>query len=173
MTGGVTQDGQETIVINVCVSRVITVVQAFAAKTVSSPEIVTGLQAIVTEDVNKDGWEANVINSVSPDTMGKIVRTCAAVTVYMIITDVTGLQDNATLGVNPDGQETDVISNVSWAFMGYIVITNVAYTVTIANNVTLQRDIVTTGVHSDGQEENVINSVSLATMVRIAWADAA
>lgn len=45
-----------------CVSRVITVVQAFAAKTVSSPEIVTGLQAIVTEDVNKDGWEANVIN---------------------------------------------------------------------------------------------------------------
>lgn len=45
-----------------CVSRVIIVVQAFAAKTVSSPEIVTGLQAIVTEDVNKDGWEANVIN---------------------------------------------------------------------------------------------------------------
>lgn len=47
-----------------CVSRVITVtvVQAFAAKTVSSPEIVTGLQAIVTEDVNKDGLEANVIN---------------------------------------------------------------------------------------------------------------
>lgn len=47
-----------------CVSRVITVtvVQTFAAKTVSSPEIVTGLQAIVTEDVNKDGWEANVIN---------------------------------------------------------------------------------------------------------------
>lgn len=47
-----------------CVSRVITVtvVQAFAAKTVSSPQIVTGLQAIVTEDVNKDGWEANVIN---------------------------------------------------------------------------------------------------------------
>lgn len=45
-----------------CVSRVITVVQAFAAKTVSSPEILTGLQAIVTEDVNKDGWEANVIN---------------------------------------------------------------------------------------------------------------
>lgn len=42
--------------------------------------------------------------------MGKIVRTCAAVTVYMIITDVTGLQDNATLGVNPDGQETYVIS---------------------------------------------------------------
>lgn len=49
------------------------------------------------------------LQSVSPDTMGKIVRTCAAVTVY-IITDVTGLQDNATLGVNPDGQETYVIS---------------------------------------------------------------
>lgn len=47
-----------------CVSRVImvTVVQAFAAKTVSSPEFVTGLQAIVMEDVEKDGREANVIN---------------------------------------------------------------------------------------------------------------
>lgn len=47
-----------------CVSRVImvTVVQAFAAKTVSSPEFVPGLQAIVTEDVEKDGREANVIN---------------------------------------------------------------------------------------------------------------
>lgn len=46
------------------VSRVITVtvVQPSAAKTVSSPEIVTGLQAIVTVDVNKDGMEANVIN---------------------------------------------------------------------------------------------------------------
>lgn len=47
-----------------CVSRVImvTVVQAFAVKTVSSPEFVPGLQAIVTEDVEKDGREANVIN---------------------------------------------------------------------------------------------------------------
>lgn len=49
------------------------------------------------------------LQSVSLDTMGRIVRTHAAVTVYMI-TDVTGLQDNATQGVNPDGQETDVIS---------------------------------------------------------------
>lgn len=47
-----------------CVRWVImvTVAQAFAAITVSSPEIVTGLQAIVTVDVNKDGREANVIN---------------------------------------------------------------------------------------------------------------
>lgn len=46
------------------VSRVITVtvVQPSAAKTVSSPEIVTGLQAIVTVDVNKDGRKAHVIN---------------------------------------------------------------------------------------------------------------
>lgn len=49
------------------------------------------------------------LQSVSPDTMGKIVRTYATLIVYMI-TDVTGLQDNATQGVNPDGQETDVIS---------------------------------------------------------------
>lgn len=41
--------------------------------------------------------------------MGKIVRTYAAVTVYMI-TYVTGLQDNVNLGVNLDGQETDVIN---------------------------------------------------------------
>lgn len=41
--------------------------------------------------------------------MGKIVRTYAAVPVYMI-TYVTGLQDNVNLGVNLDGQETDVIN---------------------------------------------------------------
>lgn len=57
---------------------------------------------IVTEGVHKDGQEANVINSVSSVSMGKIVLTYAALTVC-IITDVTGLQDNATMGVNPDG----------------------------------------------------------------------
>lgn len=51
--------------------------------------------------------------------------------------------------------------------MGYIVITNVAYTVTIANNVTLQRDIVTTGVHWDGQEANVINVTFLTYFFEI------
>lgn len=41
--------------------------------------------------------------------MGKIVRTYAAVTVYMM-TYMTGLQDNVNLGVNLDGQEADVIN---------------------------------------------------------------
>lgn len=49
------------------------------------------------------------LQSVSQDTMGEIVRTHAAVTVYMI-TYVTGLQDIVNLGVNLDGQETDVIN---------------------------------------------------------------
>lgn len=169
------------------VSKAITVevVQAYAAKTVSSQDFVTGWQAIVTEGVNKDGQDANVINvklcflsslyslyceshtinitmnftsiklkkeifikgykclnlktctiylcwccheninillsllcvfifqrtlqSVSPDTLGKIVRTYAALTVYMI-TYATGLQDNVNMGVNLDGQEADVIN---------------------------------------------------------------
>lgn len=45
-----------------CVSRVIIVVQVFVVKIVFSLEIVIGLQVIVMEDVNKDGWEVNVIN---------------------------------------------------------------------------------------------------------------
>lgn len=49
------------------------------------------------------------LQSVSPDTMGKIVRTYAALTVYMI-TYATGLQDNVNMGVNLDGQEADVIN---------------------------------------------------------------
>lgn len=104
MATDVTQDGRERIVINGYVSKAITVevVQAYAARIVSSLEFVTGLQVIVTEGVHKDGQEANVINSVSSVSMGKIVLTYAALTVC-IITDVTGLLDNATMGVNPDG----------------------------------------------------------------------
>lgn len=49
------------------------------------------------------------LQSVSPDTLGKIVRTYAALTVYMI-TYATGLQDNVNMGVHLDGQEADVIN---------------------------------------------------------------
>lgn len=59
------------------------------------------------------------LQNVSSDTMGKIVHTHAAVTVY-IITYVTGLQDNVNLGVNLDGQDTYVI-NVRLMFYIYLI----------------------------------------------------